>query len=37
MKEGSLFCFGATRSTEPEYALDRALGIFGKLSMRRGA
>jgi hypothetical protein len=33
MKEGSLFCFVAMRSTN---ASDRVLGVFGKLS-RRGA
>jgi hypothetical protein len=38
MKEGSLFCFVGMTSTELEcYATDRVLGVFGKLSMRRGA
>jgi hypothetical protein len=32
MKEGSLFCSVIMRSTEPH-----VLGVFGKLSTRRGA
>jgi len=36
MKEGSLFCFVAMRSTEPG-CFRWFLGVFGKLSMRRGA
>jgi hypothetical protein len=43
MKEGSLFCFVlycsfvVMRSAEPDSASDRVLGVFGKLSTRRGA
>ncbi len=39
MKEGSLFCFVVMRSTElvSVHASDHVLGVFGKLSMRRGA
>jgi hypothetical protein len=33
MKEGNLFCFVIMRSTE----WGPVLGVFGKLSMRRGA
>jgi hypothetical protein len=33
MKEGCLFCFGVMRSTEPGYASDHVLGVFGKLSV----
>jgi len=36
MKEGSLFCFVAMRSTQPD-ASNHVLGVFGKLLTRRGA
>jgi hypothetical protein len=42
MKEGSMFCFVlfcfVITEIQPNWdALDRVLGVFGKLSMRRGA
>jgi hypothetical protein len=36
MKEGSLFCFVVMRSINHD-ASGRVLGVFGKLSTRRGA
>jgi hypothetical protein len=42
VKEGSLFCFVlfcivVMRSANLDSATDHVLGVFGKLSMRRGA
>jgi hypothetical protein len=36
MKEGNLFCFVLFCSYEIHHASDRVLGVFGKLSMRKG-
>jgi hypothetical protein len=37
MKEGSLFCFGSYEIHRTGMLQIVVLGVFGKLSMRRGA